>query len=161
MVRHMLLQFPALILAGALLAGRLPAVWQQRIQAWNAHGIAGLTGAALILALGMIPRVLDLGVMDGLTDMSKCLLLLLCGFALSLSWQPAGLVVQGFFLGNVLPMMVIVGWLYQDAPVRVCNAYRLDEQQNVGQMLTWLSAAVACTWLVQVGWRMVGPAPAD
>jgi hypothetical protein len=60
-------------------------------------------------------------------------------------------VVQGFFLGNVLPMTVIAGTLYQDAPQRLCNAYRLDDQQQLGLALVWAAALVALGWLLQVG----------
>jgi hypothetical protein len=67
----------------------------------------------------------------------------LAGAALRLSWRPAGLVVQGFFLGNVLPMTAVVGQLYIDAPLRLCNAYLLDDQARLGQWLIALAALLA------------------
>mgnify|MGYP007099847023 CR=1 FL=1 len=80
--------------------------------------------------------------------------LVLAGAALRLSWRPAGLVVQGFFLGNMLPMTAVVGQLYIDAPLRLCNAYLLDDQARLGQWLIALAALLALGWLAQVGWRM-------
>ena len=77
--------------------------------------------SALLLTILMIPRVLDLALVDGRIELVKWLALLLCGAAVRLSWQPAGLLVQGFFLGNVLPMMVVVGYLFESSPVRLCN----------------------------------------
>ena len=50
----------------------------------------------------------------GLTHAQKGMMVatpVLAGAALRLSWRPAGLVVQGFFLGNVLPMSAVVGQL--------------------------------------------------
>jgi len=153
MVFHMLLQFPVLVLAGALLASQISMAWRARVAAWNMHGITGLAFVALIAALGMVPRLLDLALTDTRVEAMKCVALVLCGIALRLSWRPAGIVVQGFFLGNVLPMMAIAGSLYVDTPVRLCNAYRLDEQWWVGQGLTWLAAGLGALWLARAGWR--------
>ena len=146
MTRHMLLQYPLLILAGWLLAASLPGRWLARLNLWNAHGISGLFATALMLAILMIPRVLDLSLVDSRIEILKCLALLACGTALRLSWRPAGLLVQGFFLGNVLPMMAVVGNLYETSSVRVCNAYLLDDQARLGQMLVWIAAAIAAAW---------------
>ena len=159
MTAQMLVQFPALALSGGLAAGAIPPVWRARLLAWNAHGIAGLAFGALVLALAMIPRLLDLALLDPRVESSKWIALLACGAALRLSWAPAGLVVQGFFLGNTLPMTAIAGWLYETAPVRLCNAYRLDEQQWVGQALTWATAAVAAAWLTRAAWRLARATP--
>lgn len=146
MTTHMLLQYPLIALAGFLLAAALPTRWITRLNAWNTHGISGLFAMALILALLMIPRVLDLALVDGRIELAKWLSLLFGGAALRLSWQSAGLLVQGFFLGNVLPMMAVVGYLYESSPVRVCNAYLLDDQVRLGQWLIWISVGVALAW---------------
>ena len=146
MSAHMLLQYPLLALAGCWLAAALPPRWLARVQRWNAHGIAGLFASAMILAILMIPRVLDLALVDGRIALAKALALVFCGAALRLSWRPAGLLVQGFYLGNVLPMMAVVGNLYASSPVRVCNAYLLGDQARLGQLLIWLSAGIALVW---------------
>jgi hypothetical protein len=123
MATHMLLQFPALIVAGGLLAAGLSSKGRQRLDACNAHGMAGLVFAALVLA--MVPRLLDLVLVDARIDAFKFAALLLCGAALRLSWQAAGTVVQGFFLGNTLPMMAIAGTLYEEAPARAMPIGRM------------------------------------
>ena len=146
MTRHMLLQFPLLALAGFGLAVALPRRWVVRLSEWNGYGISGLLATALLLALLMIPRVLDLALVDGRIELAKFLALLFCGAALQLSWQPAGLLVQGFFLGNVLPMTAVVGYLFESSPVRLCNAYLLGDQERLGQGLVWISAAVGLAW---------------
>jgi hypothetical protein len=146
MSAHMLLQYPLLALAGYWLASTLSPLWLARQQRFNAHGIAGLFASALILAVLMIPRVLDLALVDARIALAKALALVFCGAALRLSWRPAGLLVQGFYLGNVLPMMAVVGNLYANSPVRVCNAYLLDDQARLGQLLIWLSAGIALAW---------------
>ena len=146
MTRHMLVQFPLLALVGFCLAGALPQRWIARLNTWNGYGISGLFATALMLALLMIPRVLDLALVDSRVELAKWLALLLCGAAVRLSWQPAGLLVQGFFLGNMLPMMSVVGYLFESSPVRVCNAYLLDDQERLGQRLVWIAAAIGLAW---------------
>ena len=146
MSAHMLMQYPLLALAGYWLAAALPPRSLARLQRFNALGITGLFASALILAILMIPRVLDLALVDGRIALAKALALVFCGGALRLSGRPAGLLVQGFYLGNVLPMMAVVGNLYASSPVRDCNAYLLDDQARLGQLLIWLSAGVALAW---------------
>lgn len=143
---HMLIQYPLIMLGACLLAGAMPARWRAQLAPWNVYGISGLVATALILALLMIPRVLDLALVDTRVALAKWLALLLCGAALRLSWPGAGKLVQGFFLGNVLPMMAVVGSLYASSPVRVCNAYLLDDQARLGQWLIALSAVLALAW---------------
>lgn len=150
MTRHMLVQFPLLALTGFLLARALPPRWLVAMNRWNGYGISGLFAVALILAILMIPRVLDLALVDGRVELAKWLALLGCGAALRLSWQPAGFLVQGFFLGNVLPMTAVVGYLFESSPVRVCNAYLLDDQARLGQRLIWITAAIALVWLARM-----------
>ncbi len=155
MWRHMVLQFPLLMLAGALLAAALPPRACAAVARWNAHGIAGLVWVAGVLAVLMVPRVLDLALRDPAIEAAKCAVLLGAGAALRLSWRAAGLVVQGFFLGNMLPMTAVVGQLYIDAPLRLCNAYLLDDQARLGQWLIALAVLLALGWLAQVGWWVV------
>lgn len=155
MWRHMLLQYPLWLLAGALLAGALGPDARRSLARWNAHGIAGLAGVGVVLSVLMVPRVLDLALSDALVETLKCAALLLAGAALRLSWNAAGLVLQGFFLGNMLPMMVVVGQLYIDAPLRLCNAYLLDDQARLGRWLVALAAVLALAWLAHAAWWLV------
>lgn len=143
MTLHMLVQFPLLVLAGALFARALPMRWRRRADAWNAHGFAGLLAAVLVLMLLMIPLLLDLALVDGRVEAAKFLALLVCGAALRLSWQRAGLLVQAFFLGNVLPMTAAIGQLFMDSPLRLCNAYLLGDQVRLGLGLVVLAVLAA------------------
>lgn len=161
MTLHMLVQFPLLVLAGFLLARMIPAPWRLRADAWNAHGIAGLLASALVLMVLMIPRLLDLSLLDARIEAAKFLALLGCGMALQLSWRRAGLLVQGFFLGNLLPMTAAAGQWFQDTPVRLCNAYLLDDQLRLGQGLVLLSIVVAAGVIAQVVRRYADPSPAQ
>ena len=155
MTRQMLVQFPLLLLSGFLLAGGLPRVCRAVADRWNHHGISGLFAAALLLAILMIPRLLDLALTDVRIELAKWLALLVCGAAVRLSWQPSGLVVQGFFLGNVLPMMAVTGYLFESSPVRLCNAYLLNDQEGLGQKLVLIAAMIGLTWLVSIFYKLM------
>lgn len=148
MLWHMLVQFPLIALAGGLLASALPESVKRRLMPYNRHGITGLILAASVLSFWMIPRALDEVIkviwMDGLKFIS---LSMGVGAALSLSWQSAGFVVQGFFLANILPMMTVIGWLYMASPIRLCNTYLTSQQENTGLALIWLSIILAFIWL--------------
>lgn len=148
MMLHMLLQFPLIMLAGWLLTMRLPAQVKTRLQLWNHAGIAGLLLAMLVLMIWMIPRALDMVLVDNSMEFYKFLTLVMAGMALELSWRAAGLIARGFFLGNVLPMMMVVGWLYIEAPVRICNAYLSDDQFRTGVGLLALAIAGCVAWLL-------------
>ena len=154
MARHMLVQYPLLMLCGALFAGGLSATLADRAlirevpaSSWNAYGMTGLFGTALGLALLMIPRVLDLALVNPWVEFIKMTILVASGAAIYMSWRPAGWLVQGFFLGQVLPMMAMAGTLYESSPTRVCNAYLLDDQVLLGQLLIWIAAGTALAWL--------------
>lgn len=155
MWRQMVVQFPLWMGVGALLAAGLSLAARAHVARWNAYGISGLVGAGTVLAVLMVPRVLDLALVSWPIEAAKCVALLSTGAALRLSWRAAGLVVQGFFLGNVLPMMAVVGQLYIDSPLRLCNAYLLDDQARLGQWLVSAAAGVAVVWLGQVAWWAV------
>ena len=156
MTAHMLIQYPCLMLLGALLVQELPARWVSAAQRWNELGIAGLVGSALTLAVLMVPRVLDLALVDARVEALKLIALAASGAALRLSWERAGVVVQAFFLGNVLPMSAVVGTLYQDSAARVCNAYRLDDQQVLGIGLVLIAIVTAALWLLHAAMRRTG-----
>jgi hypothetical protein len=147
MAWHMFVQVPLLLACGALIASGATQRLRAALARWNSHGIAGLFAFALVTALLMIPRVLDLAVANIAVDAAKALALLACGALLRLSWTKAGLLVQAFFLGNVLPMTAAVGQAYQDSPLRLCNAYLRGDQVFVGKALVVLAAAVAIAWL--------------
>ena len=155
MWRHMVLQFPLWMLAGACLAVALPPAASAHMARWNAYGISGLVGAGTVLAVLMVPRVLDLALVSVPIETAKCVALLLAGAALRLSWQAAGLLMQGFFLGNMLPMTTVVGQLYIDSPLRLCNAYLLDDQVRLGTWLISMAGLLALGWLAQVTWMVL------
>lgn len=148
MALHMLVQFPLILIAGWLLAQGLSGKTRAKLKQWNLAGISGMLLASMVLMFWMIPRALDMVLTDVVMESWKFISLALAGAALELSWGPAGMIVRGFFLGNVLPMMMVVGWLYIEAPVRICNAYLTDDQLRAGSGLLVFAMAGSVVWLL-------------
>lgn len=145
---HMLVQFPLLAASGVLAAAGLSPRWRARLEPWNRHGITGLICAALVSSFWMLPKALDDALAEPWLDAVKFVSLSLgVGFALAVSWRPAGLIGRGLFLGNLLPMLAVVGWLYVAAPVRLCNAYLPGQQEATGTLLIAIAALAMLAWL--------------
>lgn len=155
MWRHMLVQFPCWLLAGGLLAGAPGAGWRRAVAGWNIYGVAGFTAASIVLAILMVPRTLDLALYRPAIEAAKLIALLLTGAALRLSWRPAGLILQSFFLGYIVAMMAVVGMLYQESPLRLCNAYLLDDQESLGSWLVATATIIGIAWLLHAGRRLI------
>jgi predicted membrane channel-forming protein YqfA (hemolysin III family) len=147
MAFHMLLQFPLIFFAGWLFAKGLSEPARSKLQKWNHAGITGLLLSSMILMFWMIPKALDDVLISHAMELLKFLSLALAGVVIELSWQAAGMIMRGFFLGNVLPMMMVVGWLYIAAPVRLCNAYLTNDQLRTGRGLLALAICASLIWL--------------
>lgn len=156
---HMLVQIPLLVLAGVF-AER--AAWRRgktsahgaaslkrKFWSYNEYGVPGLLLASLIGAAWMIPKALDDALTDWRVAAFKYVGLPLGGWVLGTSARRAPVVIQLFFLGNFCWMSAIVGMLYLDQPVRLCNAYLLSDQDWAGRGLIVLAVMLPLAWL----WR--------
>lgn len=142
-VVHVLVQMPALVIAGAMLGARfcVPVNW---------------AGAALILALTtgavwMLPRSVDAALITWTGLVAKFVTLpLLCGVPLALSWPRIGPVLRGFLKAQAVSMLLLLGFLYTHAPLRICNSYLVDDQQRLGMGFVYVACALTMIWLVPV-----------
>lgn len=157
MLGHMLVQIPALWLAGALMAW--PGRANHPYNHWNMAGVPGLLAASLVLAFWMLPIALDHAVASAVWDAAKALSLLLAGAVGLVSWRGAPLVIQSFFVGNAAWMSIAIGMLYQDDGPRLCNAYLLDDQGNTGSLLVLVSLAAGGLWMGKVAIRTQTDSP--
>ncbi len=154
MVAHMLVQIPLLVLAGALLARCIPAKLRRGFEELDAHGVPGMLAAAFASSYWMLPRALDAALSDPLAELAKFWSLpLLVGVPLALSWPRMGPIGRGFVLANAISMIAVVGWLYREAPVRLCSWYLVDQQVLLGNALLALAllAGAGCTLRAFIG----------
>lgn len=154
MATHMLVQIPLAAAAGALLAHSLPSRVIALLGRYNDHGIPGIVLALGIAAYWMIPRALDAALASAAAETMKFVSLpLLVGLSLALSWPRLHPIAKGFVVANWIPMLAVVGWLYRESPMRLCNYYLLDQQVAAGNLLVALAAVLAALWLTSLFWR--------
>lgn len=157
MALHMLLQIPAILLAGYLIASQLPCKLARRLAIYDEYGITGLLAFMLGTAYWMIPRALEYPLTSVLAEAAKVISLLAIGGLFRGSLSRANNILRVFFIGNLSSMMAIVGMLYQDAPQRLCNQYLYDDQVVTGTALVVIAAAIPILWVTSY---FIFPAPA-
>ncbi len=148
MTGHMLLQMPLLAAIGAASCRLLP----QRVQDWLLAAAGGRMPCLLVafFASGywMLPRALDGALSNPLNEALKFASLpLLVGLPLALAWKRLQLIGRGFVWANLISMLVVLGWLYINAPVRVCNSYLADQQENAGWAMVKVAVLLFACWL--------------
>lgn len=163
MSAHMLLQIPLLAAAGFYAGRKLPAYWQDRLLA-----AAGGTIPCVLLALfassyWMLPRALDAVLANPLAEVAKFLSLpVLVGLPLALAWRRLAAIGRGFVWTNFISMLAVLGWLYIAAPLRVCNSYLVNQQENAGWLMVKLAVLLFLWWMstLFVGGSPLPPASA-
>lgn len=158
MALHMLVHIPALLLAG-MFAWRAAAARDggrnaflssvlQRYREYDEFGIPGLLLASFAGAYWMLPKALDQVQAVPWAGVLKFFVLFILGMILLDSLVRANRVIKLFFLGNFCWMAAIVGILYQDDSVRLCNFYLVSDQVVAGRGLLALSIALPVCWLL-------------
>jgi hypothetical protein len=152
MARHMLLQMPALAIAGWWLHRAGGAALQARLHPWNRYGLTGLIFIQCLAAFWMVPRALDLALSSALMELMKYVGWIVAGVLLRQSMRQSNLMVQVFTLGNVLMMVAAVSDIYATTADRLCNFYSIGDQVSTAQGLWVLLAAITAVWALHV-WR--------
>ncbi|WP_282610486.1 hypothetical protein [Pelagibius sp. Alg239-R121] len=143
-VTHMLLQLPALALAGVLLllATDLRFV---KLPAYFANAITLV--AVFAVFFWMLPRYIDASLINPFVEFAKFLTLpTLVGASLALAWRQAHPFLRGFLKANAISMLGVLGFLYIHAPLRICNSYLVSDQQRLGYGFLIAAIAVSLAW---------------
>jgi len=145
LINHMLFQIPLLALAGWMIGRGL---FSSLFAEWNERGIPGLLIAVFAMLFWMIPRWLDAALSEPLWEAIKFITIpLLIGAPLGISWPRMSPFSRAVVWTNAISMLVVVGWLYVAAPVRVCNNYLVNQQEAFGYMAMFLALAIAFYWI--------------
>lgn len=168
MSAHMLVQIPLLVLAGVF-AEQAWRAWRSQLPgggravvargwSYNEYGVPGLLFASLVGACWMLPRALDDALLVWQVAAFKYIGLFVVGVIVRASVRRSNTVIKLFFLGNFCWMSAIVGMIYLDQPVRLCNAYLQNDQEWAGRGLIALAIILPSTWLlaeVRPIWRFL------
>ena len=136
MVIHMLIQIPALVLAGYWLNAESKPI--------NTSLLLSLSCWLWILLASMfwmLPISVDKALINVNWDIFKIITLVLSGMLLKPAFAGPK-ILSLFFAGSSLMMLFSVGHFYQDSESRLCNSYLLASQQTTGLGLMLLAAAL-------------------
>lgn len=144
---HMNIQIPILIAAGVMIQIP-PSAMANRLARLNAFGLSSFIASQLILAYWMLPISIDRAIIHWEYDLAKIISLILCGWLIQISFRKTTLVIEVFFVGYFLAMMLWVGLYYLQSDVRLCNVYSQDSQQYAGIGLIIIAIALSLVWVI-------------
>jgi hypothetical protein len=148
MVAHMLIQIPLLATTGFAAGYGLSPSQRARLRRLIGGPLPFVLTALLASSYWMLPRALDATLVNPLAELAKFAgLPLLVGLPLALGWERLGVVGRGFVWTNFFSMLVVLGWLYIAAPVRICNSYLGADQYDAGLWMVRLAIALFLAWL--------------
>jgi hypothetical protein len=148
MSRHMLVQMPLLVVIGIIAARLVPRRTQDSLLIRFGGAWPCVIAALFASSYWMLPRALDAALTDPWAEVAKFLSLpFLVGFPLVLAWRRLTLIGRGFVWTNFFSMLAVLGWLYIVAPVRVCNSYLVNDQENAGWYMVIASVLLFFWWL--------------
>lgn len=151
MVWHMVVQMPMLVLAGWYSMGSASKTrFVHSLASWNRFGLTGLIASLCAMAYWMLPLAIDRAVVLPQADAFKLITLFVCGALLKHSFGRAPGVIQVFFVGYTVPMLIWLGAYFAATDLRLCNAYSLSSQVHAGCALIGLGAALGCVWLMDI-----------
>ena len=151
MLWHMVVQMPLLVAGGALLfrlAQRRAGA--HRLDAWNRFGLTGFLAAQCVLAYWMLPLAVDRAVVLPGADAMKIASLLAGGAVLAHSFTQAPAVVQLYFVGSTVSMLVSAGAFLATTDRRLCDAYLLSHQVEAGWGMAVLGLVLGAVWVSRV-----------
>jgi hypothetical protein len=147
---HMVAQIGLLAVAGWWLGRGLGPIRPGELGGCNRFGATGVVVALVTLVFWMLPVSLDRALLSAGWEAAKLVSVpLLLGLPLARSWPRLPGLARGLLWANAVSMLVVMGWVYREAPARLCNGYLLDQQLLLGLTLWGLAAAVGLYWTVR------------
>lgn len=142
---HMLIQLPLLAATG---------YWS--VRSWGTRqidhdvtlaGYSSVIIASVATLYWMIPRSLDAALSYEVFRYLKYISIpLLVGVPLAHGWHRVSPIFRGFIIIELLAMLLRLGWLYRDSPIRLCSNYGLYEQNALGNYLLLIAIALSFYW---------------
>ena len=99
----------------------------------------------------MLPRMLDASLVYAGYHFAKFTTLpLLLGLPLAFAWKNVGAITKAFFICNLISMLLVLAWLYIEAPVRLCNYYLIEEQKILGVCLIYIAGILSLHFGIKI-----------
>ena len=142
MISHMLVQVPLLMLVGWLVGQYVIGKYHSFFTQWNDNGIPGILIVVFITMYWMLPRAMDGALAVWYVELFKFVGLPLAGLALRDSWGKLQIIGKSFIFLNYISMFGLMGWLYVDSPIQLCNNYLELEQKILGWGFLFITAGM-------------------
>jgi len=146
-VTHILVQLPLLALAGAM--GACALTDRPNWPRWLSLPL--ILVAIFTTGFWMLPRSIDAALITPSVELAKFVTVpCLIGAPLLIGWRQAHPLLQGFLKAQAVSMLAVMAFLYTHAPIRICNAYLVADQERLG--FGFLLAALVCAvlWTVPI-----------
>jgi len=148
-VSHILVQLPLLAWCGWEIVNTTSAGQSLKTRSWNQDGVAPLLVALFFIFFWMLPKSIDAALTNSSMEVFKFITLPIgVGSALALGWCRAHPILKGFLKANAISMLVVLAFLYTHAPVRICNAYLIVDQEQLGYGFLLAAIGLAILWTV-------------
>jgi hypothetical protein len=150
MTWHMVVQMPILFAGGWFLMGGGWDLTKKSLGSWNQFGLTGFIAAQLIITYWMLPISIDRAVVMPQVDVFKLLSLIASGALVKTSISRSPAVLQLFFVGYIVSMLITTGVFLATTERRLCNAYSMESQLSAGYGVVALGIALACAWAFRI-----------
>jgi hypothetical protein len=144
---HMNIQIPLLISVGVI--SKIPSLaLSQTLSRFNVYGLNSFFISQVILVFWMLPISIDRAIIHWEYDLAKIISLIVCGWLIQISFKKTTAVIEIFFVGYFLAMMLWVGFYYIQSDIRLCNVYSQDSQQYAGAGLIAFAVVLSLIWVI-------------
>ena len=150
MAWHMVVQMPMLFAGGWFLMGSGWDLTKTSSASWNQFGLTGFIAAQFIITYWMLPISIDRAVVMPQVDAFKLLSLIASGAMIQKSISRSPAVVQLFFVGYIVSMLITTGVFLATTERRLCNAYAMESQLSAGYGVVVLGVSLACAWAYRI-----------
>lgn len=150
MAWHMVVQMPMLFAGGWFLMGSGWDLKKTSSASWNQFGLTGFIAAQFIITYWMLPISIDRAVVIPQVDAFKLLSLIASGAMIQVSISRSPAVVQLFFVGYIVSMLITTGVFLATTERRLCNAYAMESQLSAGYGVVALGVSLACAWAYRI-----------
>lgn len=132
MSRHQVFQLPAIFLLGLILGVNFSQLIIKDVY-W---GIASLIFIMASLTFWMLPRSIDLSVMNQSFNRVMHVNMLIAGVLTMVALKGIVLEIKILFLGMLSVMLVVTGFTLRTFDILVCSSFNIEQQKETG--LYWV-----------------------
>jgi hypothetical protein len=150
MTWHMVIQMPILFASGWFLMSGGWDTQKTSLGHWNQFGLTGFIAAQFIITYWMLPISIDRAVVMPQVDVFKLLSLMVSGALIKTSISRSPAMLQLFFVGYIVSMLITTGVYLATTERRLCNAYSMESQLSAGYCVVALGIALAFAWAFRI-----------